>query len=282
MTQIEKVYADDFKGANHSFQIQNAIEFASKNNIKTVMLADQSYSITNPIVIRRGVRLEFGHGTTFVVYGNFPVIELERNAAIKGAYIAIDDAAFNSDVIRLDGKHKYYNVWNKTKVEELNVINWSGSHKGTGVSLFSGGNGHEISYVNFENVKIAGMNIGIKLKAQKPSAGMAWVNANRFTNTSLDDCVTMIQLESGLTVPNECSGNQWTNLQIQPSAVTEKIARITGQYNKMEGMVWDIASIGHGNSIVDLTAVSEATDFIMPSVPSNRISNNGINNNLHR
>ncbi|MED4455171.1 hypothetical protein [Metabacillus fastidiosus] len=282
MTQIEKVYADDFKGANHSFQIQNAIEFASKNNIKTVMLADQSYSITNPIVIRRGVRLEFGHGTTFVVYGNFPVIELERNVAIKGAYIAIDDAAFNSDVIRLDGKHKYYNVWNKTKVEELNVINWSGSHKGTGVSLFSGGNGHEISYVNFENVKIAGMNIGIKLKAQKPSAGMAWVNANRFTNTSLDDCVTMIQLESGLTVPNECSGNQWTNLQIQPSAVTEKIARITGQYNKMEGMVWDIASIGHGNSIVDLTAVSEATDFIMPSVPSNRISNNGINNNLHR
>ncbi|MED4462756.1 hypothetical protein [Metabacillus fastidiosus] len=282
MAQIEKVYADDFKGANHSFQIQNAIEFASKNNIKTVMLADQSYNITNPIVIRRGVRLEFGHGTTFVVYGNFPVIELERNAAIKGAYIAIDDAAFNSDVIRLDGKHKYYNVWNKTKVEELNVINWSGSHKGTGVSLFSGGNGHEISYVNFENVKIAGMNIGIKLKAQKPSAGMAWVNANRFTNTSLDDCVTMIQLESGLTVPNECSGNQWTNLQIQPSAVTEKIARITGQYNKMEGMVWDIASIGHGNSIVDLTAVSEATDFIMPSVPSNRISNNGINNNLHR
>ncbi|MGG3800941.1 hypothetical protein [Metabacillus fastidiosus] len=282
MTQIEKVYADDFKGANHSFQIQNAIEFSSKNNIKTVMLADQSYSITNPIVIRKGVRLEFGYGTTFVVYGNFPVIELERNAAIKGAYIAIDDAAFNSDVIRLDGKHKYYNVWNKTEVEELNVINWSGSHKGTGVSLFSGGNGHEISYVNFENVKIAGMNIGIKLKAQKPSAGMAWVNANRFTNTSLDDCVTMIQLESGLTVPNECSGNQWTNLQIQPSAVTEKIARITGQYNKMEGMVWDIASIGHGNSIVDLTAFSEATDFIMPSVPSNRISNNGINNNLHR
>ncbi|MGG3887503.1 hypothetical protein [Metabacillus fastidiosus] len=282
MAQIEKVYADDFKGANHSFQIQNAIEFASNNNIKTVMLADQSYSITNPIVIRKGVRLEFGHGTIFAVYGNFPVIELERNAAIKGAYIAIDDAAFNSDVIRLDGKHKYYNVWNKTKVEELNVINWSGSHKGTGVSLFSGGDGHEISYVNFENVKIAGMNIGIKLKAQKPSAGMAWVNANRFTNTSLDDCVTMIQLESGLTVPNECSGNQWTNLQIQPSAVTEKIARITGQYNKMEGMVWDIASIGHRNSIVDLTAVSEATDFIMPSVPSNRISNNGINNNLHR
>lgn len=282
MAQIEKVYAEDFNGANHALQIQNAIEFASKNNTKTVLLADKTYSITAPLVIKEGVSLEFGHGTIFAVYGNFPVIELERNAAMKGAYIAIDDAAFTSEVIRLDGKHKYYNVWNRTKIEELNVINWSGSHKGTGISLFSGGSGHEISYVHFENVKIAGMDIGIKLKAQKPASGMAWVNANRFANASIDDCITMIYMESGLTVPNECSGNQWTNLQIQPSAATRKIARITGQYNKLEGMVWDVASIAPAGPVIDLTATSDSTDLIMPSVPSNRISNKGTNNNLHR
>ncbi|MEK4029895.1 MULTISPECIES: hypothetical protein [Bacillaceae] len=282
MVQIEKIYSEDFKGANHSLQIQNAIEFARQNNTKTVLLADKSYNITAPIIVREGVRLEFGHGTTFVVYGNFPVIELERNAVLTGAYIAIDDAAFNSDVIRLDGKHKYYNVWNRTKIEELNVINWSGSHKGTGISLFSGGSGHEISYVNFENVKIAGMATGMKLKAQKPATGMAWVNANRFTNASLDDCVTMIHMESGLTVPNECSGNQWTNLQIQPSTATQKIARITGQYNRLEGMVWDLASIPHKNPIIDLTAASDATDILIPSIPLNRISDNGTNNKIGR
>ncbi|MGG3449616.1 hypothetical protein [Domibacillus aminovorans] len=281
MAQIEKVYVEDFSGTG-SVQVQNAIEYAKINNIKTVMAADKSYTLTTPIIVREGVKLEFGYGTIFVVYGNFKVIELEKNASLKGAYIAIDDVAFNSEVIRLDGKHKYYNLWNRSKIEDLNIINWSGSHKGVGLSLFSGGSGHEISFVNFENVKIAGMNIGIKLKAQKPTTGMAWVNANRFNNVSLDDCVNMIQMESSLTVPYECSGNQWTNLQIQPSPATQKIMRVTGQYNKFEGMIWDLHSITHQNPVIELTAASNSTDFMIPSIPLNRISDVGTSNRLHR
>ena len=53
--------------------------------------------------MKQGVKLLFGYGTQFVVEGNFRVLELE-NASIEGAYIAIDDPKFNSEVIYLDGK----------------------------------------------------------------------------------------------------------------------------------------------------------------------------------
>lgn len=65
---------------------------------------DKKYKITSPIVVKQGVKLLFGYGTQFVVEGNFRVLELEKNASIEGAYIAIDDPTFNSEVIYLDGK----------------------------------------------------------------------------------------------------------------------------------------------------------------------------------
>ena len=66
-----------------------------------------------------------------MVEGNFRVLELEKNASIEGAYIAIDDPKFNSEVIHLDGKNKYYNTWNKTQIKDINIINWTETNKGT-------------------------------------------------------------------------------------------------------------------------------------------------------
>lgn len=269
------LYVENFKGENDSIKIQSAINKAESSKIKTVLLDDKKYKITSPIIVKKGVKLLFGYGSQFVVEGNFRVLELEKNASIEGAYIAIDDPKFNSEVIYLDGKNKYYNTWNKTQIKDINIINWTETNKGTGISLYSAGKENEISFVNFENIKIVGMETGLKLVAKKTSTGQAWINANRFMNFSLEDCVNMIYMDSQVTTPNEISGNQFTNLQIQPSNKTKSIIKVSGQYNEFHGMVWDLQKISHENELIELTDKSMNTVIEMSSVPANRILDSG-------
>lgn len=278
----EKIFVEDFKGTNDSAKIQAAIDHAKKNKLKTVMLDDREYTISSPIIVKKGVKLLFGYGTKFIVEGNFRVLELEQNASIEGAYVVINDAEFNSEVIYLDGKYKYYNTWNKTEVKDVNIINWSESNQGTGISLYAGGKEHEISFVNFENVKVAGMETGVKVIAEEPSSGKAWINANRFLNLSLEDCVNMIYIDSNFTVPNEVSGNQFTNLQIQPSGKTKSILKVNGQYNKFEGMVWDLDKITLQNDVIELKDNSMGTSIDIPSLPISRIADKGQANILNQ
>ncbi|GAB6436162.1 hypothetical protein bcgnr5380_22390 [Bacillus cereus] len=278
LSKNDKVYVEDFKGENDSNKIQSAINKAESSKIKTVLLDDKKYKITSPIVVKHGVKLLFGYGTQFVVEGNFRVLELEKNASIEGAYIAIDDPKFNSEVIYVDGKNKYYNTWHKTQIKDINIINWTETNKGTGISLYSGGKENEISFINFENIKVVGMETGVKLVAKKPQSGHAWINANRFMNFSLEDCINMIYMDSNVTTPNEISGNQFTNLQIQPSNKTKSIVKVSGQHNEFNGMVWDLQKINHEKELIELTDKSMNTVVEMSSVPANRILDSGKSN----
>lgn len=278
LAKNDKVYVEDFKGKNDSNKIQSAINKAESSKIKTVLLDDKKYKITSPIVVKQGVKLLFGYGTQFVVEGNFRVLELEKNASIEGAYIAIDDPKFNSEVIYLDGKNKYYNTWHKTQIKDINIINWTETNKGTGIFLYSGGKENEISFINFENIKVVGMETGVKLVAKKPQSGHAWINANRFMNFSLEDCVNMIFMDSNVTTPNEISGNLFTNLQIQPTNKTKSIVKVSGQHNEFHGMVWDLQKINHENELIELTDKSMNTVIEMSSVPANRILDSGKSN----
>ncbi|MED2040117.1 hypothetical protein P4V58_23710 [Bacillus wiedmannii] len=275
LTKDDKLYVEDFKGKNDSNKIQSAINKAESSKIKTVLLEDKKYKITSPIIVKKGVKLLFGYGTQFVIEGNFRVLEVEKNASIEGAYIAIDDPTFNSEVIYLDGKNKYYSTWHKTQIKDINIINWAETNKGTGISLYSGGKENEISFINFENIKVVGMETGLKLVAKKPQSGYAWINANRFINFSLEDCVNMIYLDSNVTIPNEISGNQFTNLQIQPSNKTKSIVRVSGQHNEFHGMVWDLNKIKHENELIELTDKSMNTIIEMSSIPANRVLDSG-------
>ncbi|MCW1239145.1 hypothetical protein [Bacillus pretiosus] len=275
LTKDDKLYVEDFKGKNDSNKIQSAINKAESSKIKTVLLEDKKYKITSPIIVKKGVKLLFGYGTQFVIEGNFRVLEVEKNASIEGAYIAIDNPTFNSEVIYLDGKNKYYNTWHKTQIKDINIINWAETNKGTGISLYSGGKENEISFINFENIKVVGMETGLKLVAKKPQSGYAWINANRFINFSLEDCVNMIYLDSNVTIPNEISGNQFTNLQIQPSNKTKSIVRVSGQHNEFHGMVWDLNKIKHENELIELTDKSMNTIIEMSSIPANRVLDSG-------
>lgn len=272
------IRVDDFSGTNDTTMIQSAIDYAFANNVKDVLLIDRDYSITGPIIIKEGVALHFSYGSRFIVTGSFRVIELQRNASLFGAYIAIDDANFNATVIYLDGKNKYYNSWFKTQVRDATVINWSGSHRGTGMYLYSNGPGHEISFVTFENIKVVGFNTGVYLRALKPQSGYSYINANSFDKLVIDDCVNCIRLISAETVPNECSGNTFKSLQIQPSSATTNILITNGQYNEFDGMVWDLSNIPHNGSIVQLTNTSSFNLFTIRNIPLVRISDNGQSN----
>lgn len=275
---VMTILADNFKGANDTATVQAAIDYAFANKgSKTVLLSDRDYVITGKIVIKEGIQLMFGYASRFVIYGNFRVLELQKNASLEGAYIAIDDVNFNSQIIYLDGKYKYYNTWNKTKIKDINIVNWSGSYKGTGLHLYSNGTGHEISFVNFENINIAGLNTAIRLQSVKPSTGYSWVNANRFNDVSIDDCVQGIVFISSESIPNECSGNFFTNIQIQPSAKTVKLLTISGQYNEFYGMAWDLSQVKN-NTLVEFTSQSSYNLISIRSIPASRIVDNGRSN----
>jgi hypothetical protein len=269
------ILVDNFSGANDSAAVQAAIDYAfTHNGSKTVLLADRDYYITSKIVIKEGVRLLFGYASRFVINGNFRVLELQRNASLVGAYIAIDDVNFNSPVIYLDGKYRYYNTWNKTIIQDINIVNWSGSYKGTGLHLYSNGTSHEISFVNFRNINIAGLNTAIRLQSVKPSTGYSWINANRFEDVSIDDCVQGVIFISSESVPNECSGNFFTNMQIQPSVKTVKLLTISSQYNEFHGMAWDLSQVKN-NTLVEFTSQSSYNKLNMRSIPASRIVDNG-------
>jgi len=275
------VYADSYTSGTDSQNIQQAINFAAESgHPKTVALSDRVYDITSPIVIKKGVKLQFSYGSQFVINGNFRVLELEQNASLDNAYIAISNSTFDSDVVYLDGKYHYYNTWNKTSITNMNIVNWAGTHKGTGLSLYAGNANDEISFVTFNNIKISGMNRGVLLHVDRPILGNAWINANRFSAISLEDCVDMLTLDSSSTIPNESSGNQFTNLQFQPSTYTKSLANISGQTNYLQGMTWDTQLVAHSNPLITLTTNSADTILDIPSLPASRIADNGYNSTI--
>jgi hypothetical protein len=274
------VLVEDFSGAGEHQKIQAAIDFASSNNKRTVLLADKDYYLTGSIIVKKNVLLKGGYGTGLTIGTNVRGIAIEQNASLENVKIGIDYTGYNKEAIYLDGAQKFYNTWNRSRLRDITLVNWTGEQTGTGIHCFSGGNEHEISFVLFDSIKIVGFAKGIHLKAVKPITGRSWVNANTFDKIAIEDCVDMIVIEGSETVPFECSGNIFTNLQIQPSWVTERILTIQGQYNKVEGICWDLHEIGHTGPVVEFKVESDYNELEMKSIPAARILNNGKTRNI--
>ncbi|WP_226584193.1 glycoside hydrolase family 55 protein [Halobacillus litoralis] len=255
----------DFPGTDTE-KVQKAIQFASlKENPSTVYVPKGDYVITSTIVLEEGVHLIFAYDARFVIYGNKDVIQVERNASITGAYIAIDDSSFNSSVLVFNGKYHYYNSWNRSVFKQINIVNWSNSHKGKGIYLYAGGPGHEISFLQFDDVKLVGLHTALEIRVNKPSNGYSWVNANTFNGMTIDDCVRGIWMNSSKTIPNEASGNNFTNLQIQLTPSSQSAVRVAGEYNAFNGVVWDPQVVSNPTPLLNLTPNSQKTDFYIRS-----------------
>jgi hypothetical protein len=277
------VHLADFNGADDEIKIQAAIDFAVANSIKTVLLEDVAYTVSTPIVIKPNIKLMGGKGSSFMVYGaNYNAVEIQKNASLEGLTINVDDINFIGNVLYLDGKHKYYNSWNRSAIKDVAIIDWNDFHLCTGIKLFADGNGDEISFLDFDMIKLTNLKIGIDVEVVQPATGEAYINANRFNNVTIEGCVEMVKITSGITVPNEFTGNYFSGLQIQPSYATDKLFTVNGGYNFFSGMVWDLHLIPHSNNVIFMTATSEYNKFDMMNMPFTRVSDLGRGNDAGR
>ena len=275
-TYQNMVYVDDFAGANDSAKIQAAIDYCAvtSNQRSIVMLTDRNYNITSTIVVKGNVELRFGHNTTFNVTTNIRVIELQRDAFLRGAYISVY-TGYSSEVLYLNGAQKFNNTFYRTGVEGLTIVNQDNSGHGTGIYLYAGTNGANIQYVNFRDVKITGMNTAIRLHAVDPADGSyAWVNANRFIDLTTENCVNHIVFNSAHYVPNECAGNIFSGWQVQADSKTNQILNVNSQYNVFDGVMWDFHLIPHSNPLVVFNSSSSKNVFDFPTMELNRVQNN--------
>ena len=260
--QYENVNVDDF-GANgedskdDSESIQAAINYSQSSKIgKVKILGNKSYILKKGLVLNEGVELEFGQNTRLRVEGNFQAIKVMKNASITNGIFEIVDENFKSDVIYLNGKEKFWS-WERTKIQNVTILNSSGSHMGTGLHLYAGGPSHFICFVNFSDMKISGFHTGVKLEVKKPKDNKnSFINGNRFINFTLDDCIRGIDINSSISIPNESSGNDFSGLQIQISKYTKKAITVSGSDNRIEGVVWDVHILKNTKSVIEFTQES--------------------------
>jgi polygalacturonase len=277
----EKFGADGDDLKDDSAAIQKAINYSQKEKVgKVKLLGNKNYVLTKGLVLKEGVELELGQNTRLFVEGDFRVIEVEKNASITNAIFEITNKEFDSEVIYLNGEQKFWS-WERTRINNVTIINSSASKKGTGISLFSQGANHFISFVNFTDINISGLHTGVRLEAKQPpegEEGYSFINGNRFTNLTLDACVNCIEIIGSVTIPNECSGNEFKGLQIQTSDDTDKVLTVNGSDNKFGAMIWDVHLLEYSsNPIVEFTSQSKGTT-LFSNLESTLIDDKGIQN----
>ncbi|SDJ26639.1 glycosyl hydrolase family 28-related protein [Salimicrobium halophilum] len=256
--------------------IQEAIDAGAEHGSGKVLL-NGDYLLESGITITEGVELSFGHQSRLRVRGNFPVIEMEKNAWISKASIFIEDRSFSEVVVHLDGEQEFWS-WDQTGLEDVKLINTTGSHRGTGISLVADHSGEFISFVTFENLTIVGFETGLEMKAEAPQGEEDnFINGNRFLNLTLEDCVRCIDMQSSISIPNEVSGNQFSNLQIQPSDSTEQAIHVTGSDNRIDGVIWDIEQYQNNESFVTFSGESQR-NLLSSNLTEEFIEDNGRSN----
>ncbi|QHA93644.1 glycosyl hydrolase family 28-related protein [Bacillus sp. N1-1] len=261
--------------------IQEAIDYAQESAVGSVHLTgNRNYLIKSGLTLKEGTELKLDRNSKILVDGNFRVVTLEKSSSISGGTIEVVNPIFQSDVLYLDGKYEYYGIWNTTQVNNVRLINSSGSLKGTALSLFAGGSSHQITFVNFDTIGISGFETGLKLETVDPGDGSySWINGNTFENFSMEQCLTFIELIGDVTVPNESSGNVFENLQIQLGTKTENVLVVDGSANTFEGVIWDTQLLSQQAPVIRLSEQSKGNQ-VMTNLESSYIEDNGIQNQV--
>ncbi|MCA0987040.1 glycoside hydrolase family 55 protein [Guptibacillus algicola] len=259
--------------------IQKAIDFSAKSDIGLVRLTgNKTYVLEKGLIIREKVELRLDQNTKIQVSGDFRVLELERNASITNGIIEVVSPTFTSEVVYMDGHTQHWST-ERTRVHNLTIVNLNEKHQGTAIYLSANKKGEYISFVNISDLNINGFYNGIHIEASNGKAGEpTWISGNRFTNITLDYCVRCIELSGDVSGKNETSGNQFSNLQIQISKVTERAIVVTGSSNRIDGIVWD-AHLAPGSSLIELNSKS-AYNRIDLNLNHEYIVNKGNQNNV--
>ena len=281
LIQVESNGAKGNGVADDTLAIQETIDQVSKRKSGTVWLQPgKEYVITSTIFLKEGVELRLGHNTRLQIDGDFTAISIEKNASLNGGVIEIINSSFDSEVIYMDGKQKFYGIWDSTQIENVNIVNSINNLKGTALSLYAAGPSHFISFINFQNISISGFATGVKLLTKDPEKGeYSWINGNRFQNFSMENCLNFIVLDGHESIPNESSGNLFTNMQIQLNENTQKVLSVDGSDNRFDGVVWDVQTLSHSEPIVFLTDQSY-NNTVHFNLDPKYLNNEGQNNRI--
>ena len=281
----EYVNAEEFGAAggddkDDSGAIQAAINFSAKEKIGKVKLSgNHHFILKNGIKVKEGVKVELGENTKIFVEGNFRAFELMKNASIENGTIEVTKAEFASDVIYLNGKERFWSH-ERTRIHNVAIINSSGTNSGKAISLYSKGADHFISFVNFSDINISGFEYGIHILSEKYSDDQfSFINGNRFTNITLDDCLTCIHIDSSITIPNESSGNQFTGVQLQLTEKTERAIYVSGSDNFFEAMIWDPQVAEEGKPLVEFSK-SSMRSYMLTNLDSDLVKDDGDSNRI--
>ncbi|MEC3883975.1 hypothetical protein VKA52_09600 [Halobacillus sp. HZG1] len=245
-----------------SSAIQEAIEYGVKHGLgKVKVTGNQRFILRKGIILQQGMEMELGRNTTIEVQGDFRVFEIMKNASITNGIIEVSDQNFSSEVLYFDGGQKFWS-WETSRIEGVNIINTSGENLGIALALVADNSNEFISFINFSSLNIVGFHTGVFIKADIPVEKHNFVNGNRFINLTLDDCVKCIVIESSKSIPNEVSGNQFTDFQVQLSDATKEVLSISGADNRFQGMIWDVESHALETKIVKFSNQSMRNSVI--------------------
>lgn len=159
----EEFGADGGDDKDDSVAIQDAINYSAKEKIGKVKLSgNHHFILKNGIKVLEGVKVELGQNTKIFIEGDFRAFELMKNASIENGVIEVTNAKFESDVIYLNGKERFWSH-ERTRIHNVAIINSSGTNLGKAISLYSKGGDHFISFVNFTDINISGFEYGIHI-----------------------------------------------------------------------------------------------------------------------
>lgn len=278
--RVESFGAGGNDQQDDSSAIQAAIDYSYENENLPVQLLGKTYILKRGLRLKEGVMLEMGVATKLLVEGNFNVLEVEGKTSITNGTIEITTPEFRGTAIYVSGKEQVWTT-NRINIENVTLYNSSGTNRGKGIFFNAESSGEFISFVNVSGVNVSGFHSAVLLEATPPEGGEDYnfINGNRFVNMTLDDCIVCIQINSGVTIPNEVSGNMFDNLQVQLTERTDKALILSGSNNIVEGMVWDIAFMKDRQALVDLTKDS-SENLLKLNITKDRVADEGRGNRV--
>jgi DNA-binding FrmR family transcriptional regulator len=238
--------------SDDSAPINSAIALAKSSGKTQVFVPDGEYNIESTIIVDRGIHLDLSPGATLKAMRDINVVQLKPDSKITGGTIDTSAITFTqaciylngNDIFKLLNDHVYGNgTILKGRDHEYTDHNWTGK----GIHLYSGkgvsGDPSYVSFVRFMQMGIFNFEYGILLETDETISTndeMAWVNGNSFDQINMMNCLKAITLIGLGDIPRDCTGNQFSNMQVQVNAYSDYAIHCEGGWNKFEGMWWDL------------------------------------------
>ncbi|MED1201773.1 glycosyl hydrolase family 28-related protein [Heyndrickxia acidicola] len=236
-----------------------------------VFVPKAEYKITGTITLKSGVLLELDSQAEIWVDGDFHGIQLALNSRVNGGVITTSLSNYSHALIYIPSTIYAGVSYHVTGIRDMSIY---GNGSGIGIFLDASSNSGYLDSVTFDNVAVAKIGTGIKLYT--PLGSSAWTNGNQFTNISIQACKTDIDLEN-------CGGNIFTGLQIQPSSGIEQVGinLVNSHLNQFLGQLWDPQNYPSGSAIkCDTTSQENFFSVGLDRFNANTITDNSTGGNV--